>query len=71
MVPRCETCGKTFNHKGNYNRHVANCKNRDEKSEKLSCTICMKVFKNGQSKCLHEKRHSGIKKYPCTECTKA
>ena len=29
------------------------------------------MFKNVQSKCLHEKRHSGIQKYPCTECTKA
>ena len=71
MVPKCETCGKTFNHKENYNRHVTTCKNSDEKSGKLSCSICKKVFKNVQSKCVHEKRHSGIEKYPCTECTKA
>ena len=49
---RCENCGKTFSHKGTYERHIEGCGLK--KRKQFECPVCGKGFSSFQIKKAHE-----------------
>lgn len=63
---KCDTCGKDFNRKSNFKKHV-----RTHKGEKpYSCSFCSKQYSQRSSLNLHLRIHTGEKPYVCETCGK-
>lgn len=63
---KCDTCGKDFNRKSNFKKHL-----RTHKGEKpYSCSFCSKQYSQRSSLNLHLRIHTGEKPYVCETCGK-
>lgn len=63
---KCDTCGKDFNRKANFKKHL-----RTHKGERpYSCSFCSKQYSQRSSLNLHLRIHTGEKPYVCETCGK-
>lgn len=63
---KCDTCGKDFNRKSNFKKHL-----RTHKGERpYSCSFCSKQYSQRSSLNLHLRIHTGEKPYVCETCGK-
>ncbi|XP_015818997.1 zinc finger protein OZF [Nothobranchius furzeri] len=60
----CDFCGKTFNHKSNYNNHI-----RVHTGQKpFTCDVCGQTFSEKSSLNRHTRVHTGQKPFICDVC---
>ena len=63
-VHKCTTCGKCFQKKGNFKKHI-----RDHSHEcSFTCTTCQKSFKNRSDLSRHMVMHSEETPFKCSSC---
>ena len=67
----CRHCSMSFKSLSNLARHTRN--KHFEHSDKIfhKCTTCSKLFKDPSALKVHEKIHTGERKFACNECPKA
>ena len=65
---KCEKCEKTFVRLDHYKKHSDSCGLEEEST--FLCTHCGKVFQKKQTRDLHERSHTGDKRFPCSFCDK-
>ncbi|KOX80625.1 Zinc finger and SCAN domain-containing protein 5B [Melipona quadrifasciata] len=68
----CESCGRLFNRKYNFNRHFIHC---GRTKEPFKCDMCFRKYRHKSSlvhhlKKVHDVRYACSKKFTCTVCQK-
>lgn len=63
---KCDTCGKDFNRKSNFKKHLRT----HEGQKPYSCNFCSKQYSQRSSLNLHLRIHTGEKPYVCETCGK-
>lgn len=62
---KCETCDATFLIHSEYNKHL-----KTHGKNRFPCLICNKWFGKRYLLNAHQKTHSGVKNYECSQCQK-
>ena len=62
----CEECGQSFNHKGEFDSHLAR-----HKGKNFACNLCKKTFFTTGQLSSHVKECSNPSRFKCTYCDKS